>query len=279
MRAVILGLAGLIVAGDAMAADYLRGSTYEGPPSTGYSWAGIYVGGQVGYTNANMDLSQSTRSLVADMVRALLVETEFNISELLNVRNTDARARAYGGFIGYNSQWGDVVLGLELNYNRTSLTADSSDSIARSFVTSNEFRNDVVLTGNASAHLTDYATLRARAGYAMGWLMPYAMVGLAAGRLDYTRAATVSITETDVSATALDLTDGIAPRAGGSLSDSRTETKRGAITFGYMTGLGVDIGLFPGVFLRGEWEFVQLNPIAGIGLHLNTFRAAAAVKF
>src|SRR5215207_336667 len=91
MRAVILGLAGLIVAGNAMAADYLRGSTYEGPPSTGYSWAGVYVGGQVGYTNANMDLSQSTRSLVADMVRALLVETEFNISELLNVRNTDAR--------------------------------------------------------------------------------------------------------------------------------------------------------------------------------------------
>jgi hypothetical protein len=41
----------------------------------------------------------------------------------------------------------------------------------------------------------------------------------------------------------------------------------------------VDIGLLPGVFVRGEYEFVQLNTINGMTAQLNTVRVAGAVKF
>jgi len=113
MRAVILGLAGLIVAGDAMAADYLRGSTYEGPPSTGYSWAGVYVGGQMGYANETLDLTGAPSRQVASLAAHSFLEetgttgTERRVSEWLSLPLQGASQLAYGGFIGWNSQWGD----------------------------------------------------------------------------------------------------------------------------------------------------------------------------
>ncbi len=282
MRALCVGLAISAVAGNAMAADYLRGSTYEGAPppvAAGYDWSGVYVGGYAGYANADFQFRDGTKSLVADMVRALLVESEAHISDLPSLKNGDARAATYGGFIGYNAQWGEVVLGVDGHYGKTSMAVSSSDSIGRSFVTSNEFRNDVTINSNATARLTDYGSLRGRAGYAIGWIMPYATAGLAIGRVDYTRSASVRIVETDVSSTALDTTDGIAPRPGGTLNDSRTEAKNGQVTFGYSAGFGIDIGLTKNLFLRGEYEFVQFKPVGGIGIHISTVRAGAGLKF
>lgn len=279
MRALILAAAGLLFAGDALAADFLRGSTMEEPPATGYRWAGVYVGGQYGFANADFGFSKSAKSLVAEMVRATLVETESGISDLLSLPNKNARGGSYGGFIGYSSQWGDVVLSIEGNYNRTSISATSTNVIGRSFTTSDQYRNDVVLSATASATLTDYGTLRARAGYAAGWFMPYVTGGLAIGRVNYSRSATIALTQTDVSPSALDQTDGIAPRPPGALDDTRTDARNGAVAIGYSVGVGVDVGLFPGVFVRGEYEFVQLSAIAGIPIHASTFRAGAGVKF
>ena len=273
MRAVVVGAFISLACGNAMAADYLRGSTFDGPPvaaSTGYNWTGFYVGGQYGYTGTDFDPTQATRGLTATMVRALAVENEFHVSELPKLRKADARAGSYGGFIGYNAQWGDVVLGLEGNYSHTDMTISTNDSIGRSMTLSSGLRDDVFLTSNATARLTDYGTIRARAGYAAGWIMPYGFVGLAIGRFDYTRAVSVSIVETDNSTT---------PPTIGTLNDSQSESKHGAMTIGYTAGAGVDIGLLPGVFLRGEYEFIQLGRVAGISMTINTFRAGAAVKF
>ncbi len=38
-----------------------------------------------------------------------------------------------GGFIGYNSQWDDVVLGVELNYMHGKFGGSQSDSMSRIF--------------------------------------------------------------------------------------------------------------------------------------------------
>src|SRR5436190_2033321 len=127
MRVVVLGLAAALFAGDAVAADYLRGSTFDEPPAQAYRWSGWYGGGQIGYANTDFDFSKGTRDLVADLVRSTLVEEEAKISGLSKLTRGDARAAAYGGFIGYNAQWGDVVLGFEANYNHTSITSSSSD--------------------------------------------------------------------------------------------------------------------------------------------------------
>ncbi len=270
-RAVMGGVALVALASDVWADDYLRGS---------YNWAGVYGGGTAGIATVGFGFSKATRPLVADIARSLLVESEAHISQLPSLPNKDGSGASYGGFIGYNWVWeGGAILGVELNYSRTSVAANSSDAIGRAFTTSNEFLNDVFIASNASARLTDYATLRMRAGYATNWMMFYGMLGLAAGRADYMRATTVSIQETDVSAAALDPADGIPPRPGGSLNESRTDAKTGAIAYGWMGGLGVDMGLFDNLFLRGEWEFVQFAKIGGIALNVNTFRVGGGLKF
>lgn len=272
MRRVILAAAAALWAQQAGAADYLRGSTFEGPQPAHYRWSGWYFGAQVGYANTDFVMgTDATRDMVSNIVRALLVEQEANISHLPNLPNGSGQGMSYGGFVGYNAQWGDVVLGAELNYNRTSMASESDDVIGRSFVTSNNIRNDVFITSHASARLTDYGTLRLRAGYAMGWIMPYGMAGLAVARVNTHRFVRVQIQETDLNVDP--------PVPGGSLDVIDERRRNGAFTVGYMMGAGVDVGLSRNIFLRGEYEFVDLHRVQGISMRINTVRAAAGIKF
>lgn len=269
MRAIIAVLAGTIFATNAMAADYLRGSTYEGPSS--YNWAGAYIGGQVGYSESSVDFSGAPRELVANLLRLTLIEEEFQVSNWPALPRRDARAASYGGFIGYNSQWGDVVLGLDATYSHTDLSTSSSDVIGRRVVLSNNVQSDTVVESSATMRITDYGTFRVRAGYAFNWILPYVTGGVAIGRADLTRAVIVTSDRTDLST--------IPPTPLGVIVDNASESVNGQFTFGYSAGVGVDIGLMPGVFVRGEYEFIQLNTVKGMTAHLNTFRVGAAVKF
>lgn len=269
MRRLILGMAGLLVAGDALAADYLRGSNYEEVPVAGYNWAGVYIGGQAGYGGTEFRMSNVTASLL-DYVNAHDVRAAgfSGLTGPLSVPTTNSRASSYGGFVGYNSQWGDVVIGLEASYNRSNFSITASDERTNGALPPSSARATI------AAKLTDYGTLRARAGYAAGWLMPYGFVGVAVARGEYVKTvdivsampllpATSSVQCADVSAFAIRC----------------AEAKSGAIFYGYTAGLGVDIGLFRNLFVRAEYEFVQLNKLNGITPHMNNLRVAAALKF
>ncbi len=143
-----------VAAGQARAADlggsYLRGS-YSPAVERPVRWDGVYLGGQIGYSNMKVDFSNTLDS-----------------GDLPN-KTTDSTS--YGGFFGYNWQVDpDLVLGLELGYTRpSSLDTRSSNG-----------------TDSASYKLVDYGTFRARAGYAFGQFLPYAELGLGVGRIDYT---------------------------------------------------------------------------------------------
>jgi outer membrane immunogenic protein len=263
MRAIIAGLAATLFATNAMAADYLRGGQYEGG-SASYNWAGVYIGAQIGYSEAITSLTTAPRTTA--ILPATTIETAGDLATWRGLAKGDVRGTSYGGFVGYNSQWGEIVLGLELNYNHSDL--DRSETTTRIVDTA-------ALTGVAGsfgqadyltrARITDYATGRVRAGYAWNWAMPYAMAGLAVGRADITRSVAVAYT------------GGVPP---GYLPDyTENGNRNGLFTFGYMAGFGVDVGLFPGAFLRGEYEYIQFNPIQGLDTQIHTFRVAAALKF
>jgi len=272
MRAAFLGLVVSAIATHATAADYLRGSTYEAAPKRGYDWSGVYVGGQVGYANTDFDLGPATREMVANEVRELLVEQEFNISGLPNLPGRDGRAVSYGGFIGFNKQWGDIVLSFELNYNRTSISAESTDSIGRAMTASNDLTYNVLLDSRVSAELTDYASIRLRAGYAMDWLMPYMMFGASVGRVNYSRSVSINLQEWDMEADP-------DPVLLGTINRTVSDARNNALTGGFAIGGGVDLGLTRNLFLRAEYEYMYLAPVAGISFHVNTIRGAAALKF
>lgn len=281
MRRVMLSLVGLLFVGDAYAADFLRGSACEGCTS-GYNWAGTYFGAQAGYSNATMDLSNSMGTLLGRIARATFLQVPdddfnagngFQVSKWLTGSNVGSSGTSYGGFVGHNVQWGDVVVSGELNYNRTALSGTASDSVSR-VLAWNDFQFDVTARAAATVHVTDYATARLRFGYASGWLMPYAFGALAFGRGDYSRTATLFYTNPQD----LDPSKGRPPLPAW-FPPSANESKTGVVSIGYAVGGGFDIGLFPGFFIRGEYEYLQLANIGGSAIGIHNVRTAAAVKF
>lgn len=275
LRAGVAMLAVILLAPAAAAADLddsvLRGSFSDMFSSKSYSrWDGVNLGVHVGASNMNTDFSKTSSKIVSDILRETTLESENHPSEWAVLPNTTTNGRSYGAFLGYNMQWDQLVVGLDAAYNRLSSLETSSGpaSLRRITTTSDSTVSDVTITSQAAIKLVDYATMRLRAGYAFGQFLPYATIGAAAGRFNYTNTATVTVIQTP---------SGGVPglpyiRTGG-------DNKDGAITAGFLLGLGMDVALLPNLFLRGEWETVSFTPISGIRVNLNSGRVGLGMKF
>lgn len=133
MKFAFAATAATLVAGAATAGGYTAPVVEEAPvvvtqpaPLAPGGWTGFYAGLQYGQGNA--DLSD-------------------------NGVKTDSDFDAYGLHVGYNRNFGQFVLGGELDYNRIKLDETSDKG--------------------------DLTRLRARAGYDMGRFMPYVTLGAA----------------------------------------------------------------------------------------------------
>ncbi len=272
MRRAILGLAMIGLVHDASAGDLdlpvLRGSNaYDMGMPAYHRWSGFYVGGQGGFTAANLNFSKAGQSLLADMLRNTTIETEFHVSQWPQPTEGRDSGFTYGGFIGYNWQWDDAVLGLELNYNRSSFSSSGSDSISRIITTTDGHQYDVTATASGSAKVTDFGTFRVRGGYVMGAFMPYGSVGLALGLVNVAKTASVSYP----------VPTGLPALP--AFSDSASEIKNGVVAVGYSAGLGFDYEVVPGVFVRGEYEYVGFPSVKDFSINISTVRGGVGVKF
>ena len=275
LRAGVAMLAAILLAPAAGAADLddfsLRGSYSDWFSAKSYSrWDGWNFGVQVGASNMNTDFSKASSKIVSDILRETTLESENHPSEWAVLPNTTTNGRSYGAFLGYNMQWDQLVVGLDAAYNRLSSLETSSGpmTLNRVTVTSDSTANNVSITSQAAINLVDYATMRLRAGYAFGQFLPYATIGAAAGRFNYTNTATVTVIQTP---------SGGVP--GAPYIRTGSDNKDGAITAGFLFGLGMDVAVLPNVFLRGEWETVSFTPISGMRVNLNSGRVALGLKF
>ncbi|WP_276199008.1 outer membrane beta-barrel protein [Chelatococcus sp. XZ-Ab1] len=273
---LVIGLGWAFAAPAAHAADlgdsWLRGSmpAYGDSEPTG-AWGGFYIGVQGGYSNANIDFGTANSSQIAYILRNLSVEQERRISGATVLPERDVRGGNYGFLVGYNSQWEDVVLGVELGYTRLNLDATASDSNRFWTATSNGYTYNVGLESSAQVKLTDYLTFRGRAGYDLGNFLPYATLGLAVGRADVTRSANVYLCE--------DTTGSTPPACAAGLYGSASERKKDTYAVGIAAGLGLDILLTENLFLRGEYEYVRFGSFENVNADLHTVRGAVAAKF
>ncbi|APF38228.1 porin family protein [Chelatococcus daeguensis] len=273
---LVIGLGWAFAAPAAHAADlgdsWLRGSmpAYGDSEPTG-AWGGFYIGVQGGYSNANIDFGTANSSQIAYILRNLAVEQERRISGATVLPERDVRGGNYGFLVGYNSQWEDVVLGVELGYTRLNLDATASDSNRFWTATSNGYTYNVGLESSAQVKLTDYLTFRGRAGYDLGNFLPYATLGLAVGRADVTRSANVYLCE--------DTTGSTPPACAAGLYGSASERKKDTYAVGIAAGLGLDILLTENLFLRGEYEYVRFGSFENVNADLHTVRGAVAAKF
>lgn len=240
----------------------LRGT--QGLSSSRVNWQGFYVGGQGGLGTSNMNFAGVTQSLAQRLLFDTAIENAGGVAEWPMGSKTSTHGNGYGAFVGYNSQWDDVVLSAELSYMHGKFGGAQTDSRTMVFVDSSTALDVVTNTAFASVNLTDMASGRLRAGYAWGVFLPYAFGGVALGHADIVRTATISGTQT---------AGGITVPFFVTLSDQQNNR----FVVGYAAGLGVDVMPISCLFLRGEWEYARYA--SAISFDVNTFRVGLGYKF
>jgi opacity protein-like surface antigen len=258
----------------------LRGGITDGLSRSSVNWQGAYVGGQLGYSSANMNFSNATQSITAYMLQNIAYQGTVSGWTLLGT--TSPHSVGFGGFVGYNAQWDDAVLGVEANYNHLgSLTGSQSNSqlptinISSGCLVPPAGDTDlcgVKLTGTGTARLDESLTLRGRAGYAIDNFLPYMFGGVALGLADITRSAT--LTQYD---TYYDSSNN--PVNHITTSFSSTQPNNNVFVYGWTAGAGFEAMLWSGLFARAEYEYVKYVSVKNINIQMSTVRAGLGYKF
>ena len=297
-------LAALSLAGPATARaadldyDFLRGPDYDPPVAvTTIDWSGVYLGGHGGYSSAALGFQKSYQPLIFQRTHDSTAESDFGASNLLTSRSRRVGDVSFGGYAGYNVQYDDVVVGIEVDYTSFGRGGGSSDSISRIKTNSLGYLETVGLQGASSTKINDFGTIRARAGYAFGNLLPYVTGGFAIGRARI--ADGVFIQDSGYNATTFNANQALTtgkpahvenfgyrtgtfsqtdPTTGIPYANyaSRSKTKT---VGGVALGGGLEYAITPNILLRAEYQYVLFNDFDGHKANLNTVRGGAAVKF
>jgi outer membrane immunogenic protein len=272
MRGFLLVAAVFGTASCAQAADmpdYLRGTLPSGSAST-INWRGFYLGGQAGYGSSDENFSGSNATMLAALISNNVIQQMGVAQWNLGLGKDSSRAPGYGAFTGYNWQWDDVVAGLEMSYLHGRFGGQSTafkELVSGTKLSDGNF-HDVSVTSASAIAITDMATFRARAGYAYGFLLPYVFGGFALGNANITRS--VLVTDAVSSTTALGPFTPLQPLFA-------SDVVHNHLVYGYTAGLGIDINLIGGLFMRAEWEYVRFT--AAVDTNINTVRAGLGYKF
>jgi len=250
--------------------DFLRGSLTSGYTPI-VNWRGFYIGGQGAWASSAQTFTGSTfdSGVFPRTISGNVIGEIAGITAPIPIGTTWKGSTGYGAFAGYNWQWDETVLGAEMSYLHGSF--GGSISAARQFFSpaalSDGLFHDPKVTSTSAIAITDYATFRARAAYAYGCFLPYAFGGFALGYANISTSARID--------------DFVSANAGGPFTElpsvTGISTGQNHLIYGYTAGLGIDINLTGGLFVRAEWEYVRFT--AQVDTNVNTVRAGLGYKF
>lgn len=248
LAAVMFGAASGTQAADMP--DFLRGSISPPVPVLNRNWNGYYVGGQADWGSID---SWVPAGINGDMQSTFIPPVGVTTYNWQPLGRAHSLHGGIGAFAGYNSQWEDVVIGLEANYLHGGFRATSSST---GYTYNPDLSVASTTHSNAAVKVTDFGSLRVRAGYAWGCALPYGFLGAGLG------SQTV---ERSVSAVP------------GPLLPAWTTDTKTKLVYGYSAGFGVDFMLAGGVFTRLEYEYQRVT--ADIESNINTVRLGIGYKF
>jgi len=275
--AVLFGLASYARADDL---DILRGSQSVGP-ATFTRWSGFYAGGQFSYSSGKADFTNASAPLIASSLAETSIESVVGPSTWPILGTASTATAGVGGFAGYNTQWQDLILGVETDYTHSPFTVTSPSSpILDRVSTVGSNLDSVSVEATGTMRITDYGSLRARAGWVLNSFLPYGFAGFALGRADYsvtslvygqqnisTAASPIIPCDPTVTSTCVDYS--FANNAG----------RQGILLYGFSVGGGFDWALTANLFIRAEYEFIQFAEIGGITASISSARVGAGFKF
>jgi outer membrane immunogenic protein len=271
LAAVMIGTA--TAAQSADMPDFLRGSLVPAGAARP-NWQGVYIGGQASYGAADMDFTNSGKDLLEKLLNHIDIQDQFRISDWPLQGKTSTQNSGFGGFFGYNGQWTDVVVGVELNYIHGKFFNFSGGAQSRIFMFPTDYQTSATIKADSSMLIRDYGSLRVRGGYAWGCFLPYLFGGVALGQADINRVASYDIKYRYVGTQVPRLPD--LPSTG-SFTNSLSDNANAHFLYGYSWGLGVDMMLLANLFVRAEWEYMRFT--APVDTTVNTVRAGIGYKF
>ena len=278
LAAVVLGAVQSAQAADLPDLPVLRGALTDGLTSSRTNWQGFYIGGQAAYGSSDENFNGSTSNMIAALLANTTIESEMGVSQWnLGLGKQSSRSSSFGAFAGYNSQWDDVVIGVEASYLHG--TFGGSTMASKGLVggpLSDGLYHSVTATSQAAISISDLATFRARAGYAYEGFLPYVFGGVALGDADITRSVTVHDNYWPTLAGAVASCTSSSPPPF-CVTLRSTQAQHGHLIYGYSAGLGVDVNLVGGLFLRAEYEYLRFTD--QIDTSINTARAGLGYKF
>lgn len=268
MAAVMLGAAASAHAADMP--DVLRGGFTDGLSTTRVYWQGFYAGAQGGYGSSDENFSGSTNNIIGALVSDFLIGSEMGVAQWnLGLGKQSSRTSLWGAFAGYNWQWDDVVIGVESSYAHGSFggSQTATKSVTSANALSDGLFHSVTASATSAISISDMATFRGRAAYSFGCFLPYVFGGFALGNADISQSALVQ--------------DSAGPSVFGPFTNfaplSATDALHNHLIYGYTGGLGVDVHLIGGLFMRAEWEYVRFTTT--VDTSVNTVRAGLGYKF
>jgi opacity protein-like surface antigen len=275
----------LLVSG-AQAADYLRGTI--GQPSgfgqqsqPSYDWSGVYLGGHGSWSAGDMKDGGAGASLANAAFPNIVITP--TIGSIIDLPERKVRGPGFGTFVGYNTMWDDVVLGVEAEYNRANVDAQSTmPAIQRQLSTtsSSSLWDTNITSASQTMKLVDYGVVRVRAGAAYGRFLPYVSVGLAAGRVERVQSLTGSVQEYVL----LPIVDALGNITGYNRTNYGTATANFQATrrntaMGYALGAGLDYAVTDNIFLRGKYEYISIGGPQSLSVQMHTAKAGIGAKF
>jgi outer membrane immunogenic protein len=290
MRWVIVALFVLNLVPRALAADLdiLRGSEPVGPAFF-TNWSGVYAGGHFDFGGTTADFSGATHPIISSSLAELQLENVVAPSQWPVLGSASTTATGFGGFVGYNMQFQDLIIGVEGNYTHASATMNASESpILDRIVSVGSLQYSVNVTGSATLTTTDVGTLRMRAGYIVNNWLPYGFVGVALGSANYQVTSCVFGQQdpTNVGApTGCGQTQSFVSCATAAhpscvnYSIPNSTAGKDVLIYGLAAGGGVDYAFTRNIFARGEFEWIQFAPIAHIVASELNARVGLGLKF
>lgn len=256
----------------------LRGSmpAYE---ASGPNWGGIYVGAFGGVGAMNLGTNAAAKNFVTqELSGAAFADGSSQataISNMMHLSPISASPRVFGGFIGYQAQFEDAVVGIEADY--TNLSGQRGGEVyytppASLQIASTGALDSITPRVGMAAYMHDYWTIRGRAGWAIGRFMPYLTGGFALARgssaVGYQASCSRIMTDTTAVTT---------PCVGGRATTGAESTNR--MGYGMVGGAGMEGLITDNIFARLEYQYLYVPAMAGVPVTLHSVRAGIAVKY
>lgn len=220
------GLAAVASAQFASAADLPRKAPDLAPAPVVMNWTGFYVGGNVGWARTKSDYTS-----VMDPGTGFFTAGSRNFIGAAGTGSASDNGFTGGGQVGYNYQWGAVVLGIEADINALSGTA----TLAAAGTTPGA--SSISLVNDLDANWI--ATVRPRLGYAFNNVLLYLTGGLAILNAEYSQ-------------TFSSFTPGVPATGSGFSSHKETRT-------GWDFGGGGEWMFMPRWSVKAEYLYARIN--------------------